>query len=40
VSNVTHTRITSFVGPNENLLKDSYSVPRTFWLGVRYTPKL
>lgn len=40
VSNVTHTRITSFVGPRENLLKDSYSVPTTYWFGVRYTPKL
>lgn len=40
VSNVTHSRITSLVGPGQNLLKDSYSVPTVFWLGVRITPKL
>lgn len=38
VQNATHTRLTSLVGPNQNLLKDTYSVPTTFWLGVRFTP--
>lgn len=39
VSNVTHSRMTSFTGPGKDLLKDSYSVPTTFWLGVRLTPQ-
>ncbi|MBI0477203.1 TonB-dependent receptor [Sphingomonas sp. MA1305] len=39
VGNVTHHRITSLTGPGVNLLKDSYSVPTTFWLGLRVTPK-
>ncbi|RMB54931.1 TonB-dependent receptor [Sphingomonas sp. PP-CE-3A-406] len=39
VSNLTHSRLTSFAGPDKNLLKDSYSVPTTFWLGLRFTPK-
>ncbi|MDV6333056.1 TonB-dependent receptor [Asticcacaulis sp. 201] len=38
VQNLTHTRLTSLLGPNQNLLKDTYSVPTTFWLGVRFTP--
>ena len=38
-SNLTHTRMTSFYGPNKNLLKDTYSVPTVFWLGVRFTPR-
>jgi iron complex outermembrane receptor protein len=38
-SNVTHERINSLVGPNRNLLKDSYSVPTTYWLSVRFTPR-
>ena len=38
VSNVTHQRITSLTGPGKNLLKDSYSIPTTIWLGVRFTP--
>lgn len=38
-TNVTHERMTSLVGPNQNLLKDSYSVPTVFWLGVRFTPR-
>ncbi len=40
VSNVTHARVTSLTGPGKNLLKDSYSVPTTFWLGIRLTPRL
>lgn len=39
VANVTHERLTSLTGPNRDLLKDSYSVPTTFWLGVRFTPR-
>ncbi|EGY00378.1 TonB-dependent receptor [Nitrospirillum viridazoti Y2] len=39
-SNLTHSRLTSLVGPNQNLLKDSYSVPTVFWVGVRFTPDL
>jgi TonB-dependent receptor len=37
-SNVTHERVTSLVGPNRNLLKDTYSVPTTYWFSVRFTP--
>ncbi len=40
ISNVTHSRLTSFTGPGENLLKDSYSMPTTYWLGLRFTPSL
>ncbi|MBN6111271.1 TonB-dependent receptor [Xanthomonas sp. CFBP 8700] len=40
VSNVTHSRITSVTGPGENLLKDTYSVPTTYWFGIRFTPSL
>lgn len=39
VGNVTHSRITSVTGPGQNLLKDSYSAPTTFWLGLRITPR-
>lgn len=39
VANVTHERLTSLTGPGRNLLKDSYSVPTTFWLGIRFTPR-
>lgn len=37
-SNITHERVTSLVGPNRNLLKDTYSVPTTYWLSIRFTP--
>jgi outer membrane receptor protein involved in Fe transport len=40
VGNVTHSRITSVTGPGENLLKDTYSVPTTYWFGIRFTPSL
>lgn len=40
VSNITHSRITSVTGPVQNLLKDSYSVPTTYWVGLRFTPTL
>lgn len=39
VGNVTHSRITSVTGPGQTLLKDSYSAPTTFWVGLRITPK-
>lgn len=39
-SNVTGEPITSLTGPGKNLLKDEYSIPTTFWLGLRFTPKL
>lgn len=38
VSNVGHSKMTTVTGPGKNLLKDSYSIPTTYWLGVRYTP--
>lgn len=37
-SNLTQARTTSVTGPNRNLLKDSYSVPRTIWLSLGWTP--
>jgi TonB-dependent receptor len=40
VSNLTHSRITSLVGPDKNLLKDSYSMPTTYMFTVRFTPHL
>nr|WP_244952542.1 TonB-dependent receptor [Xanthomonas maliensis] len=40
IGNLTHSRITSVTGPGENLLKDSYSVPTTYWVGLRFTPSL
>lgn len=39
-SNVTHERLTSLTGLNKNLLKDSYSIPTTYWAGIRFTPHL
>jgi len=38
-SNITHERIDSTVGPGRILLKDSYSVPTTYWFSIRYTPR-
>lgn len=37
--NITHERIDSTVGPGRVLLKDSYSVPATYWFSIRYTPR-
>lgn len=37
VSNLTHQRIVSVTGPGQAFLKDSYSVPTTYWAGVRWT---
>jgi len=39
-SNITKTRVTSVTGPDKNLLRDEYTVPTTFWIGLRYTPDL
>lgn len=38
VSNITKERIDSVTGPGRNLLKDSYSTPRTAWLSINWTP--
>jgi TonB-dependent receptor len=40
VSNARASRMTSYIGPGQNLLKDTFSVPTVVWLGVRYTPAL
>ncbi len=37
-SNIGHERMTSLTGPGKNLLKDTYSVPTIYWVGVRFTP--
>ena len=39
VQNVTGKRMTSLTGPSMNLLKDTYSVPKVAWVGLRYTPE-
>lgn len=38
VQNLHRSRMTSFTGPAQNLLKDTYSVPLVAWIGLRYTP--
>jgi TonB-dependent receptor len=38
VQNVTHSRIASTAGYAGNLLKDTYSIPTVFWVGLRFTP--
>lgn len=38
VQNVTRSRMSSYTGPFQNLLKDTYSVPMVAWVGLRYTP--
>jgi iron complex outermembrane receptor protein len=40
VANLTGSPVVSVTGPNRNLLKDTFSLGRTFWLGLIYTPKL
>lgn len=40
VQNLTHTRITSTVGYEGKLLKDTYSIPTVYWVGLRFTPSL
>lgn len=39
-ANVTNARTISLTGPNRDLLRNAYSVPTTFWLGIRFTPRL
>ena len=39
-ANVTHEERTSLAGPRANLLRNTYTVPTTFWVGLRFTPKL
>ncbi len=39
VGNLTHRGITTLTGPGVTLLKDRYSMPTTFWVGLRLTPK-
>ena len=36
-NNLTEERMDSLTGPKRNLLKDSYSTPRTIWLSVNWT---
>lgn len=38
VNNLTEERMDSVTGPGMNLLKDSYSTPRTVWLSINWTP--
>ena len=38
VQNLNRRRMTSYTGPSQNLLKDTYSVPMVAWIGLRYTP--
>lgn len=38
-ANVTHSARTSLTGPNGDLLRNTYTVPTTFWAGIRFTPK-
>lgn len=37
VSNLSEERMDSVTGPDKNLLKDSYSTPRTVWLSLSWT---
>lgn len=39
VGNLTHRGITSLTGPGVSLLKDRYSMPTSFWVGLRLTPQ-
>jgi TonB-dependent receptor len=38
-ANVTHSARTSLTGPKANLLRNTYTVPTTYWAGIRFTPK-
>jgi outer membrane receptor protein involved in Fe transport len=38
LQNLHRSRMTSYTGPAQNLLKDTYSVPMVAWIGLRYTP--
>ncbi|WP_439894263.1 TonB-dependent receptor (plasmid) [Ralstonia sp. 25C] len=39
IGNVTNSPLVSVTGPGRNLLKDTFSLGRTYWLGLTYTPK-
>ncbi|PMS37220.1 TonB-dependent receptor [Trinickia symbiotica] len=39
VANLTGSPVVAVTGQNRNLLKDKFSIGRTFWLGLTYTPK-
>lgn len=38
IANLTRSPVTSVTGPAHDLLKDTFSIGRTYWLGVKYTP--
>ena len=38
IANLTRSPVTSTTGPAHDLLKDTFSIGRTYWLGVKYTP--
>lgn len=38
-ANVTHSDRTSLTGPHGDLLRNTYTVPTTYWVGIRFTPK-
>jgi TonB-dependent receptor len=38
IANLTRSPVTSVTGPAHDLLKDSFSIGRTYWVGVKYTP--
>jgi len=38
IANLTRSPVTSMTGPAHDLLKDTFSIGRTYWLGVKYTP--
>ncbi len=39
VANLTNSPVTSVTGPNKDLLKDTFSLGRMFWVGLNYSPK-
>ncbi|NKJ20264.1 TonB-dependent receptor [Dyella sp. SG609] len=38
IANLTRSPVTSVTGRAHDLLKDSFSIGRTYWVGVKYTP--
>ena len=40
VANLTRSAVTSVTGPQHDLLKDTFSIGRTYWLGVKFTPDI
>ncbi|AMP02810.1 tonB-dependent receptor family protein [Collimonas pratensis] len=39
IGNLTNSPVTSVTGQNRNLLKDTFSLGRTLWIGLNYAPK-